>query len=138
MTIYFGSHFNYHFQVCNFTRLETINIWITRNLNLTNKQQQHRHCYCCINTKPLPESWEGGFKIKIQYCNQQERFVVSSVYPNFMFKPLSISSTDRSFTELYCLIQNFSRASKTNRHQFLTVSIGRATMSLCSWPGILK
>ena len=55
-----------------------------------------------------------------------------------MFKPLSISSTGKSLTALYFLIQNFSLASKTNLHLDLILSSGRATMSLWLCPGNLK
>ena len=42
-----------------------------------------------------------------------------------MFKPLSISSTDKIFVVLYFLIQNFSLASKTNLH----LDLIKATLS---------
>ena len=58
--------------------------------------------------------------------------------PYFRFKPLSMSLTDKLFTVSYFLIQYLSLASNTNLHWVLTRSMGRATMSLWAWPGILK
>ena len=138
MTIYFGISCKYHFQVCNFTIIRINNIWMTSTLDKSKQTNIESSIGTADENSPnlylkAMAGWCKGKKIVdaiSKYFN--------NVFPYFMFNPLSISSTLKSFTELYFFIQYLSLASMTNLHLVLIFSMGMATISLWSWPGNLK